>query len=167
MDATHKEQVVCPVCGMDAIDSSVFADHLGITYYFCMEQCRENFLARPALYIGKKPPRHVGRSIIKRRRFKLDRPIAGMHREDLLTALNQLMSVRNVSIEGDRLSIDYNLLEINAGQIETALVETGASMGSGWAERLKRGWVNYTEENELDNLAAGAAPCCNKPPAKG
>ncbi len=167
MQTTHNEHTVCPVCGMDAADSNISTGHLGMTYYFCTDQCRENFLARPALYIGKKLPRHEDRAIIKRRRFKLDQAIAGMHREDLLTALNQLMSVRNVTIEGDRLSIDYNLLEINAGQIEAALVKAGASMGSGWAERLKRGWVNYTEENELDNLVAGAAPCCNKPPAKG
>jgi len=167
MGAVDKEHIACPVCGMNATDSSVYAVHLGITYYFCMEQCRENFLARPTLYMGKKPPSHEDRAVIKRRRFKLDQPLAGMKREDLLTALNQLMSVRNVSIEGDRLSIDYNLLEINAGQIEAVLVIVGASMGSGWADRLKRGWVNYTEENELDNLAAGDAACCNKPPTKG
>jgi len=167
MDATHKTDTTCPVCGMDAANSMINADHLGITYYFCTEQCRENFLARPALYLGKKPPMHAGRAIIKRRRFKLDRPIVGMQREDLLATLNQLMSVRNASIEGDSLSLDYNLLEINAGQIEAALVKAGASMGSGWSERLKRGWVNYTEENELDNLASGDAACCNKPPVKG
>ncbi len=165
--AEYNAHTTCPVCGMNAADLNILADHLGITYHFCTVQCRENFLARPALYIGKEPPMREGRAIIKRRKFKLDRPIAGMRREDLLTALNQLMSVRNVSIEGDELSIDYNLLEINAGQIEAVLAQAGAEMGAGWAERLKRGWVNFTEENELDNLAAGDAACCNKPPAKG
>jgi len=148
-------------------DSTLCTDHLGITYRFCTEQCRDNFLARPKLYIGKKSPMREGRAVIKRRTFTLDQPLAGMHREDLLMALNQLMSVRNVSIEGNRLSIDYNLLEVNAGQIEAVLVKAGVSMGSGWAERLKRGWVHYTEENELDNLASGEAACCNKPPTKG
>jgi len=167
MVATDKKQGACPVCGMDADDSAICAEHLGITYCFCTEQCRENFIARPKLYIGKKMAMSEGRSVIKRRQFKLDQAIAGMRREDLLVALNQLMSVRNVSIEGERISIDYNLLEINAEQIEAVLVKAGASMGSGWSERLKRGWVHYTEENELDNLAADDAACCNKAPSKG
>jgi len=163
----HMEQKTCPVCGMDATDSSICADHLGIAYYFCMQQCRENFLAHPKLYIGKQSLAKTGREIIKRRTFTLEQPLAGMMCEDLMLALTQLMSVRNISIEGCRVAIDYNLLEVNAGQIEAALVKAGATMGSGWAGRLKRGWVHYTEENELDNLAAGDAACCNKPPAKG
>jgi len=81
--------------------------------------------------------------------------------------LNKLMSVRNIKVEGDSLSIDYNLLEITAEQIESTLLRAGALMGLGWAERLKRGWIHYTEETELDNLATGDAACCNKPPAKG
>ncbi len=93
--------------------------------------------------------------------------MGGMQAEALMMALNQLMSVRNINIEGNRISIDYNLLELNAGQVEAALITAGASMGSGWAERLKRGWVHYTEENELDNLVASDSACCNKAPAKG
>jgi len=157
----------CPVCNMDASDSSVHADHKGVEYRFCMEQCRENFLARPLLYIGKQSPTKAGRQPIKRRSFTLDCPVVGLQRDALLMELNKLMSVRNITVEGDRLSIDYNLLEITAGQIEATLVRAGALMGSGWAERLKRGWIHYTEETELDNLATGESACCNKPPAKG
>jgi YHS domain-containing protein len=152
---------------MDARDSDIRAEHLGIEYRFCMEQCRENFLARPGLYIGKQSPARAGRQIIKRRSFTLDRPVIGLQREALMVELKRLMGVRNISIEGDRLSIDYNLLEVTAGQVEAALAQAGAAIGSGWAERLKRGWVRYTEENELDHLASGQAACCNKPPAKG
>ena len=167
MDAMHMEHVICPVCGMDATDSTICADHLGITYHFCMEQCRENFLLRPKLYVGKQAAIKTGREVIKRRTFTLEQPLAGVKKECLMAALDQLMSVRNVTVGGDRVSIDYNLLEINAEQIETVLEKSGACMGAGWAERLKRGWVHYTEENELDNLATGDAACCNKPPAKG
>jgi len=167
VDAMHMEQVKCPVCGMGTTDSAICADYLGIEYHFCMQQCRENFLARPKLYVGKQSLAKTGRQIIKRRKFTLEQPLVGMRREDLMLALNQLMSVRNVSIAGNRVEIDYNLLELNAGQIEATLEKAGASMGAGWAERLKRGWIHYTEENELDNLASGDAACCNKPPAKG
>jgi len=40
-------------------------------------------------------------------------------------------------------------------------------MVTGWVERLKRGRIHYTEENELDNRVAGDVACCNKPPDKG
>jgi len=152
---------------MDTEHSNVCAEHSGIVYHFCMPQCRENFLIRPLLYIGNQSAKHTGREIIKRRIFTLDQGIGGMQGEALMMALNQLMSVRNISVEGNRIAIDYNLLEINAAQIEAALLTAGASMGSGWAERLKRGWVHYTEENELDNLAASETACCNKAPGKG
>jgi len=162
MDTKH-----CPVCAMDTKKSSACAEHSGITYYFCTPQCRENFLARPLLYIGKTSVKRMGQEVIKRRTFSLDQAMGGMQAEALLMALKQLMSVDNINIEGDRISIDYDLLEINASQIEAALVAAGASMGSGWAERLKRGWIHYTEENQLDNLAAAESACCNKAPGKG
>jgi len=152
---------------MDATDSTICAEHSGIVYHFCMPQCRENFLIRPLLYMGNKSAKQAGREIIKRRVFMLDKAIGGMKGEALMMALNQLMSVQNISIEGNRVAIDYNLLEVNANQIEEALTNAGASMGSGWAERLKLGWVHYTEENELDNLAASDSACCNKAPGKG
>jgi len=157
----------CPVCNMDASDSDICANHLGVEYRFCMAQCRENFLARPKLYIGKQSPIKAGRQVIKRRTFALDCPVVGLQREALLMELNKLMSVRNITIEGDRLSIDYNLLEITAEQIEATLMRAGALMGTGWAERLKRGWIHYTEETELDNLATGESACCNKAPSRG
>jgi YHS domain-containing protein len=152
---------------MDASDSNICADHLGVEYRFCMAQCRENFLARPLLYLGKQSPIKAGRQVIKRRRFTLDCPVVGLQRDALLMELNKLMSVRNIRVEGDRLSIDYNLLEVTVGQIEATLVRAGALMGSGWSERLKRGWIHYTEETELDNLATGESACCNKSPTKG
>jgi len=158
---------MCPVCGMHVDDPTLCANHLGISYYFCMPQCRENFLARPKLYLGQHAPQKQGHQIIKRRSFGLDQPVDAMHRDYVCAHLNQLMSVRNVRIEGSTVSIDYNLIEITAGQIEQALVEAGNHLGNGWAERLKRGWIHYTEENELDNLASGDAACCNKPPVKG
>ncbi len=156
----------CPVCGMDADDSGICAEHSGISYHFCMPQCRENFLARPLLYIGNAAAKRTGREIIKRRIFTIEQAMGGMQAEALMMALNQLMSVKNISIEGDRIAIDYNLLELHAGQIEAALLEAGASMGTGWSERLKRGWVHYVEENELDNLVASESACCNKAPGK-
>jgi len=97
----------------------------------------------------------------------LDHIVTGLQRDGVMMALNQLMSVHNITVEGNKITIDYNLIEVNAGQIEAAMVKAGALLGEGWGERLKRGWIHYTEETELDNLAASDTACCNKSPAKG
>jgi len=157
----------CSVCGMDAKDSTICAEYFGITHHFCTLQCHDNFLAHPKLYIGKQAPVNIGRKLIKQRSFLLDEPMRDEQRDPLIALLHTLMSVQDVCIEGNRVSIAYNLLEIHAAQIEAALEQAGASMSSSWAERLKRGWVHYIEDNELDHLARGDMACCNKPPAKG
>ena len=40
-----------PVCGMNVTDESLKADYKGITYYFCSEYCREQFVANPGEYV--------------------------------------------------------------------------------------------------------------------
>lgn len=48
-----------PVCGM-AVDPAAaphHADHEGRTYHFCSAGCRERFVARPAIFLGKDAPR--------------------------------------------------------------------------------------------------------------
>ncbi len=155
----------CPVCGMETEGSAIHARHAGLVYDFCSSQCRENFVARPSLYIGKQAGQR--KAVIKRRHFVLDRAMNDAQRAHVIQAIERLMGVQHVHIENRRVSIDYNLLEARAEQIERALLEAGATLGSGWSERLKRGWIHYTEENELDHLASSEAACCNKPPARG
>ena len=152
----------CPVCGMDAADPALTAEHIGNVYHFCSAQCLENFSARPRLYVGKGAQKAEGRVVVKRREFSLDRPVPDA--AALEAALMRMMGVKEVGISGTKVSVTYDLLEATAAQIEQALTMAGAGLGTGWSARLKRGWVNYTEETELENLAAGDAPCCNRPP---
>jgi YHS domain-containing protein/copper chaperone CopZ len=157
----------CPVCGMDAPSSKITTEHLGIRYHFCSRQCLENFSARPKLYLGIKSQKRKGKSVIKKRSFVLDSPIPETGADALEAALSEMMGIREVRISGAKVSVTYDLLEATAMQVEQALEKAGARLGAGWANQLKRGWVHYTEENELDVLAAPDAPCCNKPPARG
>lgn len=154
----------CPVCGMDASESGFTAEHLGITYRFCSQQCVENFNERPRLYVGKGAQKADGKGIIKRRTLALDRPVPDADKDALEAALLGMMGVKAVEISGKVVSVSYDLLEATADQIGRGIEKAGADLGQGWAARLKRGWVSYTEENELENLAAGDAPCCNRPP---
>lgn len=147
---------------MDASSSSLQVDRVAVVYYFCSVQCQDNFLAHPALYVGK--PLETS---IKQRRFVLGMSLDCAQAMQLEQTMLQMMGIHGLQVDAEVVAIEYNLLEVTAGQIETALANAGASLGTGWSLRFKRGWVHYIEENELDNLAAGDIPCCNRPPAKG
>jgi len=157
-------QQLCPVCSMDATGSDITTEHIGIVYHFCSEQCLENFTARPSLYVGKGAQKSEGKILIKRRTFTLDRPLTDADAESLKAVLQRMMGVRDVDISGAKVSVMYDLLEATAAQVGREIEQAGADLGQGWAERLKRSWVQYTEETELGNLAVGDAPCCNRPP---
>jgi len=157
-------QQLCPVCGMDVTGSEITAEHIGIVYHFCSEQCQENFTARPGLYAGKGAQKPEGKTLIKRRTFALECPLADAEADAMKAALLRMMGVRVVDISGVKVAVTYDLLEATAAQIGREIEQAGAKVGKGWSERLKRGWVRYTEETELENLAAGDAPCCNRPP---
>ena len=157
-------QLLCPVCGMDVTGSEITAEHIGIVYHFCSEQCQENFTARPGLYAGKGAQKPEGKTLIKRRTFALECPLADAEADAMKAALLRMMGVRVVDISGVKVAVTYDLLEATAAQIGREIEQAGAKVGKGWSERLKRGWVRYTEETELENLAAGDAPCCNRPP---
>jgi YHS domain-containing protein len=157
-------QQLCPVCGMDATGSEITAEHVGIVYHFCSGQCLENFTVRPGLYVGKGAQKPGGKTLIKQRTFALECPLADAEADVMKAALLRMMGVRDVDISGVRVAVTYDLLEATAAQIGREIEQAGAKVGKGWAARLKRGWVRYTEETELENLAAGDAPCCNRPP---
>lgn len=154
----------CPVCGMTVTDTSPDAEHLGMHYRFCSQQCRENFMRRPSLYVGKNAPKRQGKAVHKCRKFRIDTPLAAAEAEQLDRALQQLMGIERVDIHGRDIAIGYDLLQCTAAQIEQCLQECGAHLGQGWGSRLRSGWRRFTEENELDNLAAGEGACCNRPP---
>ncbi len=156
----------CPVCGMDASTTKITTEYLDMSYYFCSRQCLENFIAHPKLYLGIKSLKQEGKRVIKQRSFVLDRPIQASVEDSLKTMLSEMMGVRDVRVTSTKVIVTYDLLEATAEQIETDIAQVGVKLGTGWAGRLKRGWIHYTEENELDNLAVTNTACCNKPPAK-
>lgn len=46
-----------PVCGMEVKPGEVKADYKGVTYYFCMDSCRLQFLKSPESYLNPTPKR--------------------------------------------------------------------------------------------------------------
>ncbi|MDX1250666.1 MAG: YHS domain-containing protein [Gammaproteobacteria bacterium] len=150
--------VTDPVCGMVVDPNQNELLYLEMHFAFCSRQCRERFLAHPHLYIGypgRKAPKQEGVVDIKRRRLHLAAPLHPMGATMVADDLLAMRGIRNVDVQGERMEITYDLLEVSAEQIEKKLMEIGVKMGEGWPERLRRAFVHYAEECELGNLEVG------------
>ena len=145
-----------PVCGMEVAPAQFETEYEGLRYAFCSEQCRQRFLANPHLYVGvpgEKAPAQEGVELFKRRRFRLDAPLAAHDAATLVEALRAMMGVKAVEIDdGNTVTLTYDLIQVTAEQLEAKMGEAGARLGAGWAERLRRGFVHYMEECEVGNL---------------
>ncbi len=154
----------CPVCGMKANADLPSVEYQKMFFHFCSKQCRETFIARPNLYRIRAG--NVRNEAIKRRTMHLAEQLDNEVTELLIPYLTELMGVKDVVIEEDKVHVTYDLLQVTEEQIENALVDVGVQLGSGWVDRFRRGWVHDSEEIELDNLAAPPAPCCNRAPPR-
>ena len=144
-----------PVCHMQVPAVSFAMEYSGINYAFCSEQCRNRFLANPHLYIGfpgRKAPAQEGLKIVKCRRIRFTTPLDVAQSKQVRDALTGMMGVQNVRIEGDAMEIQYDLILVTEEQIENRLMSVGAALGQGWADRLKRAFIHFEEEFEIDNL---------------
>lgn len=152
------------VCGMMVAPGNFSLEHQGDHFAFCSAQCRERFLAHPHLYVGlpgHPAPKQEGQTILKCRRFHLDRGLDRGQAETIRAQVGALMGIRRIDIAGVELSVTYDLLQATAEQIEAALEAAGGRLGSGWAERLKRGFTHYTEECEIGHLQVGPPSGCH------
>jgi YHS domain-containing protein len=158
------KQAICPVCAMGVVGEEISAEYLSIHYLFCSEQCRANFLSRPLLYIGKNAKKAGQGEALKCRKFRFDQPLTPTQREKVSKELDLLMGIKQVDVQSQAIAITYDLRQCRAEQIEACLSTAGIKLGEGWSDRLRLGWIHYTEENELDNLVAQPGACCNRPP---
>ena len=62
------------------------------------------------------------------------------------------MGIKNIHVEANCVYITYDLLQATVEQIEATTENTGEKLGSGLAEKLKRAFIHYLEDTELDNL---------------
>jgi len=59
--------------------------------------------------------------------------------------------------------VEYDLRRINFETIESSIKELGFDLSKKITEKFKRGMAKFTEQNELDNLAAAPTSCCSDP----
>ncbi|MHB9117176.1 MAG: YHS domain-containing protein [Burkholderiales bacterium] len=150
-----------PVCGMETDSRAFDTVYMGINYAFCSQQCQDRFKANPHLYIGvpgEKAPKQKGVEIIKRRSFHLEHPLTDTERSILVEELGAMMGIKHIEVAGVNVAIAYDLLQATAEQIEARIGQIGMRLGGGWAERLLRGFVHYSEECEVGNLEVTPHP---------
>lgn len=143
------------VCGMQVDSGGNQIMYLGIPYAFCSKQCQERFLANPHLYVGmpgQKAAKQKGLSVIKQRRLRLAQPLSSSQARVLSDALQAMMGIQTVSVEGTSVVITYDLLQATVEQVEEKLAGIGVQLGEGLAERLRRAFVHYEEECEVGSL---------------
>lgn len=152
---SQKKTVHDPVCIMEVEVGQRSFSHKGIEYSFCSQQCQDRFSANPHLYIGqpgKPSPKQHGKSIIKRRLLKLDEVIPDDIAKKINSELRKMMGIKEVTIDKNIIRITYDLLEATTAQIETTIQLAGEKLAASWGEKLKRAFIHYLEESELDNL---------------
>ncbi len=77
--------------------------------------------------------------------------------------LAKLDGVRRVDIDTVKrdVFVEYDLLKCREEDIERWLVEAGFTLDDSLLQKFKRGWIQFTEENELDNLKSKPRSCCD------
>lgn len=153
-----------PVCHMKVSETSFATEYEGISYAFCSAQCKDRFLANPRLYAGlpgRKAAAQQGTEIIKQRRMMLSAPLDGEQAEIVKRALVEMMGICEIRIEGKKIEIQYDLMQVTAEQIADKLASIGTALGGGWMERLKLAFVNYQEECEIGSLEVTGGKRCH------
>jgi len=153
---------ICPVCDMLGEFNTHMMKHNNKVLHFCSEQCKETFVVHPMLYLGKADR---GKDI-KQRTLQMAEALDAETAEQVISCLTTLMGVREVAVDGEKVHITYDLLQVTEKVIEKALTDAELPLSKGWLERLHRAWVQGNETSELDNLLAKPAPSCHKLPSR-
>ncbi len=144
-----------PVCGMQIVSHEHVMKYLDSSYAFCSAQCRDRFVANPHLYAGlpgQKAPKQEGLTLLKSRLLRVAEPLTQSQSDSLTEALQGMMGIMSVQVNGDEIGVSYDLMQATAEQIETKMEEIGMQLGEGWSQRLRRAFVNYEEELEVGSL---------------
>ena len=149
------ETVEDPVCHKQVSSTSFATIYAGIHYAFCSDQCKDRFLAHPHVYVGcygQEAPSQQRKVVIKRHRISLSEPLDAGRMEQVKGALLEMPGVQEVCIDGNRIEIQYDLIQVALDQIADKLTLVGANLGGGWLDRLKLALINDLEEIEINSL---------------
>jgi len=88
--------------------------------------------------------------------------------KDPAGAIKRLKGVLGVEIdlEAKEVTVEYDLLKCTEADIEKKMIEEGFTLDASIVQKLKRGWLHYTEDNEQEAMRAEPKPCCSIEPEK-
>jgi len=77
--------------------------------------------------------------------------------------IREIKGVTNVKIDKEKgdVSVEYDLNKCMETDIEEAMVNAGFVLDNGFMQKLKRGYIHYTEDNERENLHHTPSSCCD------
>jgi len=151
----NTDQPICPVCHMRVDAPDFDYDYLNISYWFCSEQCKQRFMANPGLYVGKpgeKSPKQQGKTILKKRRIYLDKPMSHESKATLFLVLTKMMGIKSVTQSNNGIVIEYDLLQVTAKQIASALLNAGLELDDSMMQRIKLSLIDVAEETQIASM---------------
>lgn len=83
--------------------------------------------------------------------------------DELEALLKKISGVTEVRVDAGSsdVFVEYDLARCSEEAIEKWMTQAGFALDDSVMERLKRGWIHYTEENEQDALSREPHPCCD------
>ena len=148
------------VCGMNVNSDDISLNYQGSHYVFCSDQCLERFQLNPHLYVGypgSEAPKHAGVVVLKKRRLKLAEPLPLVVADQFIEYIEAMMGINNIEIKGNCIEITYDLLQATELQIEKKITQAGIVLGDDLMEKIRRAFVHFTEETEVESLEARPA----------
>lgn len=145
------------VCGMEVSSDDISMDYQGIHYAFCSNQCLERFRLNPHLYTGypgNEAPKHAGMEVLKKRKLKLAEPLPQEVDDQFIEYIEAMMGIHYIEINGIYITIVYDLLQVTESQIEQAISGAGITLGDDLVEKIRRAFVHFMEEAEVESLEA-------------
>ena len=103
--------------------------------------------------------------ILKKRKVVLVNLHGGTDIESIIWSMMKRDGVVSVKVDVPKNStkLEYDLRKIKFVEVEDSFKKLGLKLSHSFLARLKRGMVNYAEQNELDNLNAPLSSCCDDP----
>lgn len=104
------------------------------------------------------------KEIIKKRDIHVEEMTCGGCERNIDETLSAIDGVKDVKVDRKgSVHIKYDLMKVNLQCIEEKIKEINFRLGTGFFDRLKRGFINFTEENERGNMNAAPHSCCTIP----
>ncbi|MCC7202077.1 MAG: hypothetical protein IT393_05345 [Nitrospirae bacterium] len=82
---------------------------------------------------------------------------------DWTASLRTCKGITNISIDTEKndLFAEYDLKICKEEDVERCMLDIGFVLEDSVMERIKRGWIHFTEENEQSEFKHKGASCCD------